>query len=272
MRCALIVAIASCSQGPASDKPADTNPPAPVAHIEEGGAELELAAQAFDREATDLRQTGTLQDAHDALVKIQATHEYQRKARHHERLDPQLLAHAISVSNALADRYERGARRLREHDIADGIDEAKRGAEAALKDSFGELGSQVVDELVFVRDDVCRKSETGEMCSQWHALSTLFEWSNVLRSNSWNVVRDAAIKLDSFAHDDHTKAVISRAIGRGPSRGEACGVEDLCESGLACVTESRTCEQECQEFAMEPCPGGLRCVEVAGLPSRVCRQ
>lgn len=274
MRSAWIaLAIAACSPDPVprelppphEDEVVHFEPPI-VSNMNPDGTsaqQLLLDADSFEREARELRDTGVLERTRDLLVKLQASPQYHNK----QRLDPELLTHAVSIANALADRFERGARRLRERDIANGLEEVSRGVDAALKDSFGELPSQIVDELAYVRDELCK----GKPCTHTAELGDAFDLATELRSGPAVMVRFAAASLERLAPDPHTRTVIDRITGKGPANGEVCGNEGLCKAGLQCRVETSTCESTCEEAAMQPCTGQLRCIEIAGLPDRVCR-
>ncbi|HEY0255606.1 MAG TPA: hypothetical protein VGC41_28950 [Kofleriaceae bacterium] len=142
---AVALAFAGCSSPEAQTReaPQPVSRPVPGDHVApvllEGMApdgtpvpELALLADAFDRDAADLRDTAIFDHLRDRLVAIQATAQY-RQGPTHEVLAPETIARASQTSVQLADRFERAARRLREPAIATGMSEAARGVDDALK-------------------------------------------------------------------------------------------------------------------------------------------
>lgn len=144
----------------------------------------------------------------------------------------------------------------------------------AVPDLYVHYEEPILDEIVFVNERLCAKDDPTllEVCTHV-AASTAREYIEKTRGAARHefdeVGRELEIRLAQLL-DVRAATAIDRATGRGPTYGQPCGPDGLCESRLTCAP-SQTCEAWCREEAEQPCPGGTHCTTVAGLDRQVCR-
>lgn len=239
MRFLLVALIACRGNPPPHDEPPAPPTPTPPPLWSEVAGELEASA----RRIHDTTQLAAVRSATTKPEKI-------------ERVVAQLstIEHQLIASAAL----------VRTGKIADAIDPLANAVETGYRNGVGTLPSDLVDELVDKRDR-CKT------CPEVDKLRAGYEAAKVLAGEPRRALTDAAVALYPLATDVHTKTVLDRAVGAGPSFGAPCGPEDLCAHDQMCVAATRTCERECFEGAMEPCPGNRQCVVGDAGLTGVCR-
>lgn len=181
------------------------------------------------------------------------------------RLDEVSVAFAKSVSV-----MHRAARSLRDGHIADGVASFDTTVTALYGKPLRDLRSDLVDELVFDRDEACKHvtcrgvAEISAELENIKALSILLHAA--LTAGAKSIEEELGTTIDQ-----HTQVVLSRARGVGPAFGETCGPEALCDSTNTCMAKTQTCEMTCFLGAESPCGPGLQCLPVPALEGTYCR-
>ncbi len=254
--------------------------------------------------ATRLDQVGKqlatqpLDAARDAVIALRATPAWRRAAASTPRTrTDDFAAKSDAVRerlSALATTFVETSKRLRAlhdqlaapggHTLADMRATASTEVAAAIAPlgvavldaavaSISPLDSDLIDEIVLAREICNGRSPPREPCARTDALHAASDWLVKMRALTRRELNEGSTALATGLGDlldERAKAAIDKAAMRGPSYGEPCGLEGLCEHGLMC-SPKQTCETACREAAMQPCPGGTHCETVEGV-GKVCRR
>ncbi|MCX5747453.1 MAG: hypothetical protein NT062_33735 [Proteobacteria bacterium] len=262
----VLAALVACGGGSSPSPPI----PAPTiaADARKASSALEARATRFEALAKLLADPTPLVAGRDAL-----------SALHDPELEPKRVDQAIARAALLAASFTRAAVVIRTPastatQIADAIDALGNEITRAFIESLGTLSSDLVGQVVIVRDRVCAAPARKEACVHAPAVGVAFDFAAKLASRIREELDGAAGDAErTFADtlDVHAATALRRATGRGPSGGEPCGAESLCRWDHRCMPPMNTCEHECFVGAMQPCPAAMSCVTVAGLPDTYCR-
>lgn len=236
-----------------------------------------LAAQAdrLDQLAQRLVETKPLVAARDAIAAIHALPSWKRartKATDYKPLEPHRLDEVMATLAQAATPIRQASSTLRTGRVADAITMFDATVTSLYSNALHDLSSDLVDELVFDREDPCKHAS----CDGLAAIDAGYKLAAELQPEVRRVLVDAGHELATAlgsSLDVHTRTVLTRATGEGPAFGEPCGPEGLCRWDQACMDETHTCEHACSELAEQPCPAdGGACVKVASLPQMYCRR
>jgi hypothetical protein len=275
VRALAIAALVACGNSAAPPPPAAVTPaPADAAQLPPVVPAMADRLAALSSVLARPNALAGARHAVDVIHTLPAWKQYRAHATGYRVLEPAELDAASAALVAVATALDHSATLLRAGHVADAIASFDAAVTAAFETALGTLPSDIVDELVWVRDELCDKRRIHDECAHLQAFHDAYEFAGGIKREIRDTLTMVATALAAGlpSADVHTKTVLVRATGEGPSFGEPCGPEELCKWGNHCEAATHTCEHPCFMGAMDPCPGPHHCVSVPSLTRTYCRR
>jgi hypothetical protein len=184
---------ATAAQPPAA---ITAQPPArPAAASGHIAATLDEAAERFAGLARQLREPKLFVEAREAIVALHQLARWKRATANTRPFEPEKLDAAVAAMASLTATLDRAAAELRAGHIAEAIAAVDLAVTDAFKRSLGSLPSDLVDELVLERDQVCAHEARAAACARVPAISAAFDGATKLRAELRDTLDDAVRRI-----------------------------------------------------------------------------